>query len=197
MARMDYHSENVIRRRAIFGLFETRSQAEFCVDTLKSRGFRNSDISVLMPSEDGAKNFAHEKATKAPEGAATGASSGLVLGGALGWLVGAGSLALPGIGPFVAAGPILAAIAGAGLGGTLGGVTGALVGLGIPEYEAKRYEGIVKGGGILLSCHVDDSEWSTRAKEILEACGAMDISSTTEVRDASPKQESRTKPFQF
>lgn len=167
-------------QRAVFGLFESRVEVENCVDTLKLRGFRNSDISVLMPTEESSKNFAHEKSTKAPEGAATGATGGLALGGALGWLVGAGALAIPGIGPFVAAGPILAAIAGAGIGGTIGGVTGALIGFGIPEYEAKRYENSVKEGGMLLSVHVDDSDWSSKAKQVLEECGAKDISSTWE-----------------
>jgi len=135
---------------------------------------------VLFPENVGTKDFAHEKNTKAPEGATTGAGTGAVLGGTLGWLVGIGSLAIPGLGPFIAAGPIMAALAGAGVGGTLGGVVGALVGMGIPEYEAKRYEGRVKSGGILLSVHCDNSEWTKKAKEILEATGAEDVSSTGE-----------------
>lgn len=165
---------------AVFGIFDTRAGAERAVDTLKARGFRNSDISVLLPSESSTKDFAHEKATKAPEGATTGAAGGAVIGGTLGWLAGIGALAIPGIGPFVAAGPIVAAIAGAGAGGAIGGLTGALVGMGIPEYEAKRYEGFVKEGGILLSVHVDDSEWNRKAKEIIETCGARDVATAGE-----------------
>lgn len=168
--------------KAVFGIYKTRAGAESAVDALKVAGFRNSDISVLMPSTEGTQDFAHEKATKAPEGATTGAGTGAIVGGSLGWLAGIGALAIPGIGPFVAAGPIMAAIAGAGVGGTLGGLTGALIGMGIPEYEAKRYEGFVKEGGILLSVHVDDSEWQTKAKEILESTGAEDIDSEREVR---------------
>lgn len=177
--------------RAVFGIFDSRVALEQTVDILKARGFRNSDISVLMPTPESSANFAHEKATKAPEGATTGAASGLAIGGALGWLVGAGALAIPGIGPFVAAGPIMAAIAGAGIGGAVGGITGALVGLGIPEYEAKRYESLVKEGGMLLSCHVDDSDWSDKAQEILEQSGARDISSTSE-EAGSPNKSAKS-----
>lgn len=186
---MIYTEKDSKGHRALFGIFHSRSEVENCVDTLKVRGFRNEDISVLMPKAESTENFAHEKSTKAPEGAAAGASSGLVLGGALGWLVGAGALAIPGIGPFVAAGPILASIAGAGIVGTVGGVTGALIGFGIPEYEAKRYENVVHEGGILLSVHVDDTEWSAKAKETLEDCGATNISSTTEEKDSFRKYD--------
>ncbi|MBC7661629.1 MAG: DUF3341 domain-containing protein [Chitinophagaceae bacterium] len=168
------------KNTAVFGIFKDRFAAESAVDSLKTAGFRNSDISVLFPDNDGSREFAHEKATKAPEGATTGASSGAVLGGALGWLVGIGSLAIPGIGPFVAAGPIMAALAGAGIGGAVGGVAGALIGMGIPEFEAKRYEGMVKDGGILASVHCDDNTYIDRAKEILKASGAADISTTSE-----------------
>lgn len=167
-------------RTAVFGIFNSRSVLESAVNVLKERGFRNSDISVLMPSLEESQSMAHELSTKAPEGATTGSASGLVLGGAFGWLVGAGALAIPGIGPFVAAGPILSAIAGAGIGGTIGGITGALIGMGIPKYEAKRYETYVKEGGLLISVHVDDSDWEEKATEILEACGAHNIASTTE-----------------
>lgn len=170
----------LLGHHAISGIFHSREEVENCVDTLKVRGFQGPDISVLMPSIESSADFAYEKPTKAPEGAAAGASSGLVLGGALGWLVGAGALAVPGIGPFVAAGPILAAIAGAGIGGTVGGITGALIGFGIPEYEAKRYESSLHAGDILLSVHVDDSAWSKKARQTLEDCGATDISSTSE-----------------
>jgi len=168
------------KNTAAFGIFANRSLVENAVDRLRSAGYRNTDISVLFPDNVGTKDFAHKKGTKAPEGATAGAGTGAVLGGALGWLAGIGSLAIPGLGPFIAAGPIMAALAGAGVGGTVGGLVGALVGLGIPEYEAKRYEGRVKSGGILLSVHCDDSEWTKKAKEILEDAGGEDVSSTGE-----------------
>src|SRR6476659_1310604 len=170
------------KNTAVFGIHQTHVSVEGAVDALKAAGFRNSDISVLFPENTGTKDFAHEKNTKAPEGAATGAGTGALLGGGLGWLVGIGALAIPGLGPFIAAGPIVAALAGAGAGGAIGGLTGALVGMGIPEYEAKRYEGRVKNGGILLSVHSDDSQWTKRAKEILEQTGAQDVSSTGEAK---------------
>src|SRR5213079_2418786 len=129
---------------------------------------------------EGTKDFATEKHTKAPEGAATGATTGGVIGGVLGWLVGLGTLAVPGVGPLIAAGPIVAALTGAGVGGAIGGIAGALIGMGIPEYEAKRYEGRIKEGGILLSVHSDNSEWTKKAKDILELTGAEDVSSTGE-----------------
>jgi len=168
------------KNTAAFGIFSNRTGVETAVDSLKAEGFRNTDISVLFPENTGTKDFAHEKNTKAPEGATAGAGTGAVLGGTLGWLAGIGSLAIPGLGPFIAAGPIMAALAGAGVGGALGGVVGALVGMGIPEYEAKRYEGRIKSGGILLSVHCDDSQWTKKAKQILEDAGAEDISSTGE-----------------
>src|SRR4051812_7066386 len=168
------------KNTAAFGIYNDRSAVDMAVDRLKAEGYRNTDISVLFPETTGTKDFAHEKHTKAPEGATTGAGTGVVVGGALGWLAGIGALAIPGLGPFIAAGPIMAALAGAGVGGTVGGVVGALVGMGIPEYEAKRYEGRIKSGGILLSVHCDNSEWTKRAKEILEETGAQDVSSTGE-----------------
>lgn len=168
------------KNTAVFGIYSTYSAAERAVDELKANDFRNTDISVLMQENAGTKDFAHKKETKAPEGATTGGGVGALLGGALGWLVGIGALAIPGLGPFIAAGPIMAALAGTGVGAAVGGITGALVGMGIPEYEAKRYEGRVKEGGILLSVHCDSSEWTKRAKEILERTGADDISSTGE-----------------
>jgi hypothetical protein len=168
------------KNTAAFGIYSDRMSVETAVDTLRAEGFRNTDISVLFPENVGTKDFAHEKHTKAPEGATTGAGTGVLVGGALGWLAGIGSLAIPGIGPFIAAGPIMAALAGAGVGGTVGGIVGALVGMGIPEYEAKRYEGRIKSGGILLSVHCDDSKWTKKAKEILENTGAQDVSSTGE-----------------
>ncbi|PYX34546.1 MAG: DUF3341 domain-containing protein [Acidobacteria bacterium] len=168
------------KNTAVFGIYRDRTSVENAVDVLRQENFRNTDISVLFPENQGTKDFAHEKNTKAPEGAATGAGSGAVLGGTLGWLTGIGALAIPGLGPFIAAGPIVAALAGAGVGGAIGGITGALIGLGIPEYEAKRYEGRIKEGGILLSVHCDDSNWTKRAKEILQRTGAQDVSSSGE-----------------
>jgi len=168
--------------KAVFGLYTTRRQVENAVDELKAQGFRNTDISVLLPENVGTKDFAHEKGTKAPEGMATGATSGAVVGGALGWLAGIGALAIPGVGPLIAAGPIIAALTGVGVGGAVGGITGALIGLGIPEYEAKRYEGRIKSGNILLSVHADDSKWTDHAERILKNTGAEDISSTSETK---------------
>jgi hypothetical protein len=172
--------EGPMANTAVFGIYGTRNDVENAVDQLKADGFRNTDISVLFPTNVGTKDFAHEKNTKAPEGAATGAASGAVVGGALGWLAGIGTLAIPGIGPFLAAGPIMVALAGAGVGGAVLGITGALIGLGIPEYEAKRYEGRIKEGAILLSVHSDDHQWTKKAKKIMETTGGQDISSTGE-----------------
>src|ERR1700684_4494340 len=168
------------KHTAVFGIYPSYASVENGVDGLKAAGFSNRDISVLFPQTAGSKDFAHEKGTKTPEGATAGAGTGVVLGGAMGWLMGVGALAIPGLGPFIAAGPIMAALAGAGVGGTVLGIAGALVGMGIPEYEAKRYEGRVKNGGVLLSVHSDDSTWTKRAKEILERTGAQDVSSTGE-----------------
>jgi hypothetical protein len=168
------------KNTAVFGIYPSSTSAEIAVDSLKAAGFRNTDISILFSENVGTKDFAHEKSTKAPEGATAGAGTGAVIGGALGWLAGIGALAIPGLGPFIAAGPIMAALAGVGVGGAVGGITGALVGMGIPEYEAKRYEGRIKHGGILLSVHSDNSQWTSRAKAILKETGAEDISSTGE-----------------
>jgi hypothetical protein len=168
------------KNTAVFGIYRSRERAEQAVDMLTANGFRSTDISVLMAENVGTKDFAHEKGTKAPEGAATGAGAGVVVGGTLGLLAGIGALAIPGVGPLIAAGPIMGALAGAGAVGVAGGIVGALVGMGIPEYEAKRYEGRVKSGQILLSVHCDNSEWVSRAKEILERSGGEDISSAGE-----------------
>ncbi len=168
--------------KAVFGIYDSRAEVERAIDALKIDGFIASDISVLLPDTKGSQEFAHVKGTKAPEGAATGASTGIVIGGALGWLVGIGALAIPGVGPLIAAGPIVSALAGAGIGSTLGGISGALIGLGIPEYEAKRYEGMVLEGGILLSVHAETSRLVDQAKETLEVTGARDIASTSEVK---------------
>ncbi|MGD0437887.1 MAG: quinol:electron acceptor oxidoreductase subunit ActD [Bryobacteraceae bacterium] len=165
---------------AVYGLYKDRSGVEEAVESLKRSGFRNTDISVLFPDNQGSKDFAVEKSTKAPEGAVVGAGSGAVVGGALGWLAGIGLLAIPGIGPFVAAGPIMALLAGVGVGGSVGSMVGALIGMGMPEYEAKRYEGRIRDGGILFSVHCDSSEWVTRAKDLLAKTGAEDIASAGE-----------------
>ncbi len=170
---------------AVFCTVKTTSQASAVVDRLKAAGFTASDISVLAPDKDGTKTFAVDNQTKAPEGAATGVGTGALLGGGLGWLAGIGALAIPGVGPLIAAGPIMAALTGAAVGGTVGGVTGALIGLGIPEYEAKRYETKLKGGNCLISVHSEDSSETEKAKKIFEAAGAEDVSTSSEAATAS------------
>jgi hypothetical protein len=168
------------KNTAVFGIYKTRTTAETAVDELISAGFPSADVSVLLPDVQSTKELAHQKHTKAPEGTTTGVAAGGAVGGTLGLLAGIGALAIPGLGPFIAAGPIMGALAGVGVGGAVGGLVGALVGMGIPEYEAKRYEGRVKDGGILLSVHCDRSDEISRAKEILRHTGAADISSTGE-----------------
>ncbi len=168
------------KNMVVYGIYNSREQAETAVDRLIASAFRNEDISVLLQDNVGTKDFAHEKQTKAPEGTTTGVVTGGAIGGTLGLLAGIGALAIPGIGPFIAAGPIMGTLAGLGTGGALGGIIGALVGMGIPEYEAKRYEGRVKQGGILLSVHCDSSDWVSKAKDMLKQTGAEDISSTSE-----------------
>jgi hypothetical protein len=170
----------VAKNKSVLGIYATRTGVETGITALREAGFPNTDVSVLLPENLGPKELATNKATKAPEGAATGAGSGAVIGGALGWLVGIGALAIPGLGPFIAAGPIMAALAGVGVGGAVGGFTGALVGLGIPEYEAKRYQGRLEKGGILVSVHCDTSDEIDRAKRVLERTGAEDVSTTGE-----------------
>ena len=165
---------------AVYGLYKDRRGVEEAVESFKDSGFRNTDISVLFPENVGSKDFAHEKNTKAPEGAVVGGSSGALVGGALGWLAGIGMLAIPGIGPFIAAGPVMALLAGVGVGGTVGTMVGSLIGMGMPEYEAKRYEGRIRAGGILFSAHCDSPEWVTRAKDLLNKTGAEDIASAAE-----------------
>jgi len=168
------------KNTAVFGIYRDSVALGGGLEKLRTAGFRSTDVSVLMPENIGTKDFAHTKDTKAPEGTTTGAVSGGIIGGALGWLAGIGALAIPGLGPFIAAGPIMGLLAGLGAGGAVGGFVGALVGMGIPEYEAKRYEGRVKNGGILLSVHCDSSDWVKKAEEILKLTGAEDISSTGE-----------------
>lgn len=179
--------------KSVFCLVQTEAQAENIVGNLRDAGFSSNDISVLLPDKESTREFAHEKHTKAPEGATAGAGTGAVVGGTLGWLAGIGSLAIPGIGPFVAAGPILAALSGAAVGGTAGGLIGALIGMGIPEYEAKRYETRLKEGRILLSIHASDTGQARVAKAIFERNGGEDISSAAEesVTDNEERRQRR------
>jgi hypothetical protein len=182
---------------AVFGIYASRAAAEKAADALLSAGFRQADISVLMADVQSTREFAHEKNTKAPEGATTGAVAGGAIGGTLGVLAGIGAIAIPGVGPLIAAGPIMALLAGVGAGGAVGTLVGALVGMGIPEYEAKRYEGRVKNGGILISVHCDNSEWVDKAKHILKGTGAEDIASAGEKSASTHGVEKTTgKPVQ-
>lgn len=177
------------KNTAVFGIFASEVEAERAVDLLIAASFPSSSISVLLPDNRSTKEFAHEKHTKAPEGTTTGATVGGVIGGTLGVLVGVGALTIPGLGPFIAAGPLMAGLAGLGAGGAVGGLVGALVGMGIPEYEAKRYEGRVKNGGTLLSVHCDTTEQVTRAKHLLAGAEATDISSTSESASAKDRDD--------
>lgn len=168
------------KNTAVFGIYPDRIAAEESVQHLRNAGFRSADVSILFADNQGTKDFAHEKNSKAPEGAATGGVAGGIAGGVLGWLTGIGALAIPGLGPLIVAGPIVAALAGAGAVGTLGGIIGGLAGLGIPEYEAKRYEGRVREGGVLLSVHCDNRDWVRRAKDVLRETGAQEIAAAGE-----------------
>ncbi len=167
-------------KKSVFCIATSREQADRIVDQLKTANFSNNDISVLFPDKDTTRDFAHEKNTKAPEGAATGAGTGGVIGGALGWVAGIGLLAIPGVGPFIAAGPIMAALSGAAIGAAAGGIAGGLIGMGIPEIEAKRYEGKIKAGNLLISVHTENSDEIKRAEEIFTTAGAQDICTTGE-----------------
>ena len=177
-------------KRAVIGIVESRAQAELAVDALRTRAnIGLSDISVLLPDTKGTKDFAHEYHTKAPEGAAAGAGAGGMLGGTLGLLAGIGALAIPGVGPLIAAGPVLAALSGAAAGAAVGGLTGALVGLGIPELEARAYEGKIRGGNILIAVHTESKEEQRAAEDILKEAGADHVGATSEEslpRDARP-----------
>jgi hypothetical protein len=179
------------KNTAVFGIYKTVGLAEQAVDRFSSAGFSQNDISVLLPDNQSTKEFAHEKNTKAPEGTTTGVTTGGVIGGTLGLLAGIGALAIPGLGPFIAAGPIMAGLAGLGVGGAVGGLIGALVGMGIPEYEAKRYEGRLKNGGVLLSVHCDTPGEISRAKELFKETGAEDIASTGEKAVGSHEEHTR------
>jgi hypothetical protein len=176
-------------KKSVFGLARDEGQACRIVDSLRTAGFSNNDISVLLPDKSGTRDFAVQKGTKAPEGAATGAGTGGVVGGVLGWLAGIGTLAIPGIGPFIAAGPIMAALSGAAIGAAAGGLVGTLVGMGIPEYEAKRYETKIRDGRILLSVHSESSDETKRAKEIFERAGAEDIATAGEESVSKKERE--------
>ena len=167
-------------KHAVYCLAQTHAQAESIVDGLKTAGFLNNEISVLFPDKNGTRDFAHEQNTKLPEGAATGGVAGMGVGAILGWLAGIGSLAIPGVGPFIAAGPIMAALGGAAIGGATGGVVGGLVGMGIPEYEAKLYDGKIRNGNILISVHAENGDQENNVKEIYKRAGAEDIKSTLE-----------------
>jgi hypothetical protein len=176
------------KNKVVIGVVDAEIQAENLVQHLGRDGFATSDISAIFPDKRGTKDFAHEHNTKAPEGAVVGVASGGVLGGTLGVLAGIGALAIPGLGPFIAAGPLMAALSGAAAGAALGGITGALIGLGIPEIEAKKYEGKLRGGNILIATHVDDADQEKRAKEIFRLEGAHDITSTTEASVPNQKE---------
>ncbi|HEX6275374.1 MAG TPA: DUF3341 domain-containing protein [Polyangiaceae bacterium] len=181
------------KNKTVIGILENESLAENVVTALQTAGFSGNDISVLFPDKRGTKDFAHEHNTKAPEGAVAGAAGGGAVGGTIGLLAGIGALAIPGLGPFIAAGPLMAALSGAAAGAAIGGIAGALIGMGIPEIEAKRYEGKVRGGNLLVAVHVDDSNEQKRAEEILKRAGAQDISTTTEA--SVPKAKvSETRP---
>ncbi|HEY0253677.1 MAG TPA: hypothetical protein VGC41_19230 [Kofleriaceae bacterium] len=174
------------KKIAVIGLFDNRAGIDRAIDVLRSSGFRNEDMSALLPDPQGTKELAAEKHTKAPEGAMAGAAAGGIAGGTLGLLVGLGALAIPGLGPFIAAGPIVAALAGAGAGGAVGTLTGSLIGLGIPEFEAKSYESYLNKGGMLLAVHADDDEWAKKASEILKQCGAHDVNKKGEADAKEP-----------
>ena len=178
--------------KSVFGIYTSRPAAETGIDRLRAAGFRASDVSVLLPENLGDREIGVEGATKAPEGATTGGVTGATIGGVLGWLAGIGSLAIPGIGPLIAAGPIVGALAGVGAGGATGALVGALAGYGIPEYEAKRYEDRIHEGGILVSVHSDDSDWSSKAKTILKETGAEDVKSSSEASAARRNLQRQT-----
>jgi hypothetical protein len=182
------------KNKSVFGIYATADGAERAVNSLIDDGFSSQDVSVLMPDQRSTREFAHHKDTKAPEGATAGATAGGVVGGALGVLIGLGALAVPGVGPLLAAGPIVAGLAGLGAGGAVGGLIGALAGMGIPEYEARRYEGRVKDGGILLSVHCETPGEILRARELLTSTGATDIASSAESPGASPVDTPTARP---
>lgn len=171
-----------IKNISAFGIYPDQATVQEAMEAFRSAGFRSADISVLYPDNLGSKDFAHERHSKAPEGAVVGGGSGAAVGAAIGWLTGAGALLIPGMEAFAAAGPVMGMLGGMGVGVTLGGLGGAALGAGIPEYEAKRYEGRVRKGGILLSVHCDNAQWAKTARQILKRTGATDISTAGEAR---------------
>lgn len=181
-----------ISNKSVFCIATSRPQVDRIVENLKGAGFANSAISALFADKGSSHDFAHEKNTKAPEGAVTGAGTGGIVGGALGWIAGIGALAIPGVGPFIAAGPIIAALSGAAIGATVGGVTGGLIGMGIPELEAKRYEGKLNEGNILVSVHTENSDEVTLANEIFEHAGAEDICTATNATTPDSSDDTTT-----
>lgn len=184
---LNQERQSFMSKKSVSCIAPSLLQANQIVDCLQDEGFSSNDVSALLPDKTGTRDFAHKKGTKAPEGATAGAGSGAILGGALGWLAGIGALSIPGVGPFVAAGPIVAALSGAAVGGTVGGIAGALIGMGIPEFEAKRYEGKIKEGGILISVHTDSADEVKRVKEIFRQAGAQDIAAAGEAPVSSPR----------
>jgi CBS domain-containing protein len=185
------------RNISVFGLYPTRESVEQGVGWLRAEGFRNTDVSVLFPENAGSKDLALKKCNKAPEGIAVGASSGGVVGGTVGWLAGIGALAIPGVAPFVAAGPVMALLAGVGAGGTVGGILGGLIGCSFPEYEARRYQGRMRKPGILLSVHCDNPEWAKKARSVIKQTGGEDVSSASEEKAdfaTSPKPLPLSRP---
>ena len=180
--------------KAVFCIARSESLAKDIVDKLKVMGFAENDISVLFADRSGTRDFAHEQHTKAPEGATAGGLVGASAGGVLGWLVGVGTFAIPGIGPFLAAGPVMAALAGLGIGAATGGLIGALIGMGIPEFEAKRYAGKLQEGNILISVHAEDAKHLDRAKDVFEVAGADDIATTAEESVPKASKPYRTVP---
>ena len=168
------------KNTAVFGIYPSRLEMEEAVDRLRRAGFRSTDVSALLQDNQGTKDFAHEKSTKAPEGASVGLIVGVIVGGVLGWMAGIGALTMPRLTTLTAAGPILAALAGIGAFGVLGAIIGALAGLGIPEYEARRYAGRIRNGGVLVSVHCDSHEWVRKAKEVMEHAGGQKIAAEAE-----------------
>lgn len=177
--------------KSVYAIFKTEEQLINAVERLQEEGFRADDVSVLLPDMASRREFGHVKASKVPEGAAAGLTAGAAIGGTLGWLAGIGAIAIPGVGPFIAAGPVMGLLAGLGTGSSVGALTGALVGLGIPEYEAKRFEGQLREGRFLISVHCDNDEWADRAEDILEACGGDDVGTKTEAAADFPVQGNR------
>lgn len=182
------------KNKVVIGIVDTENQAQSLLQRLQNNGFAAGDVSAIFPDKRGTKDFAHEHNTKAPEGAVAGAAGGGVLGGTLGLLAGIGALAIPGLGPFIAAGPLMATLSGAAAGAAVGGIAGALIGLGIPEIEAKKYEGKLRGGNILMAVHIDNSDEEKRAKEAFRQEGARDVSSTSEASVPSRKDEAHSRP---